>query len=115
MIVEFGFAVLTATLSSAFTLLAARVTLDRYTRRILQQRLEHAGEEIERRVRAGAVKAGQDLLPEVKKRLRESFEEAVASLGSSKTVEQAVQGMARSGARVLGEQIDTLLGRKRET
>lgn len=110
MLNELGLVVLTALLSSLFTLGLARLALDHWKRRNLQRMLTEVGDVVERRVRAGAIQAGEDLLPEVKKRIQESFEHAILGLASGGTVERSLEEAAKSGARKLGERLDSILG-----
>jgi hypothetical protein len=105
MLEQLAVIVLTAALSSVFTLALAE--------RVLRARLRDAGDEIERRVRAGAIQAGEELLPQVRDRVREGFEAAIASM-ASRSIGEALQDIAKSSGRVFGG-LDGLFGRKRRT
>ncbi len=114
MLAEIGWSGLTALLSSVFTIALAKVALDRWGARFVRQRIEEAEAEIERRVRAGAVKAGQDLLPELGVRLQEAFEQALISLATGNTLERTMHGAATAGVRTLGERLQALFRGKRD-
>jgi hypothetical protein len=114
MLAELGIAVLTAVLSSLLTLVLAKLALDRWGSGYAQSKLDHASGELERRLQAAAMKAGEDLLPELQQRVRAGFEEALASLASGKPFEKSMQEAARAGVRAIGDGLDALLGKKRD-
>ncbi|MGH7898852.1 MAG: hypothetical protein ACREQQ_12930 [Candidatus Binatia bacterium] len=103
MLEELATIVLTAALSSVFTLLLAE--------RVLRARLRDAGDEIQKRVRAGALQAAEEMLPEVRDRVREGFEAAIASM-ASRSIGEALQDIAKSGGRIFGG-LDGLFGKKK--
>lgn len=103
--------VLTAILSSVFTLALAKWAVDRWGGSVLKKVIADAGPEVERRVRAGAVKAGEELLPKVRDKVREGFEAAISS-AASRGVGETLKEVTKSAPRVLDD-LDALLGRKR--
>ncbi len=83
-----------------------------YNRKIrpqLEAQLEQAGETMQARVRQGVLDAGEELLPKFREKVTEGFTRALAEWPSSEMTR-----MARSGANLVGEGLNTLLGKKRE-
>ncbi len=113
MITEIGIAVLTAVLSSVLTLTLARWEIKRRQERVLATLFDRAGTEVERRVRAGAKQAGEDLLPLLGEKVREGFEQAIVALATGKPADLALQELGKTAVRTIGEGIDALFGRKR--
>jgi hypothetical protein len=103
-------AALTAVLSSVLTLVLAKLALDDPAAPAVERRLEEASLEIERRVRAGALQAAEEVLPELRRRVQEGFEQGVVALASGSLLERSVTERARS----LTGRLDAIFGRKRD-
>ena len=114
MLAEIVRALLTAVLSSVFTLVLAKLLIDRWASRYAQSKLDLAGGELEKRLRTAALQAGEELMPALQARVRAGFEEAIQSIASGRPLEKKMQDAAKAGVRALGEGIDALLGRKKD-
>ena len=113
MSIDIGTAVVTAVLSSLLTLALAKLILDRWGERYARKQFDLAAGELERRVRAAALQAGEDMLPELQRRVRAGFEEALQSFAAGKPFEKTMEQAARMGLRSLAEGLDALMGRKK--
>ncbi|HEX4896157.1 MAG TPA: hypothetical protein VFV11_07490 [Solimonas sp.] len=107
-----GFSVLvTAVLSSLFTWGLAWL----YFRHRLQARLEAETQrllaEFETRVHAGVLRAGRELLPELRAEVREGFLDALKGSPTAGLVEDAA-GAVKTGADLVGG-LASMLGLKR--
>lgn len=106
-------ALTTALLSSVMTWCVAYLLYRaRMHAQIRQLRLELA-EELEERVRRGALAAGEELLPEFRREVTEGFREAMRGVARGDMAKE----MARTGAEIVGGSLDTLFGaaKKRST
>ncbi len=113
MSIDIATAVVTAVLSSLLTLALAKLVLDRWGERYAKKQIDLASGELERRLRAVALQAGEDMLPELQRRVRAGFEEALQSFASGKPFEKTMEQAARTGLRSLAEGLDALMGRKK--
>ena len=113
MSIDIGTAIVTAVLSSVLTLGAAKLMLDQWGKRYARKQFDLAAEELERRVRSAATKAGEDMLPELQRRVRAGFEEALAAFMAGRPFEKTMQEAAKSGLRSITDGLDALMGRKR--
>jgi len=113
MSIDLGTAIVTAVLSSVLTLVAAKLVIDRWIDRYARKQLDLAAGELERRLRSAAMQAGEDLLPEVQRRVRAGFEEALHSFTSGRPFEKTMQEAAKAGLRSFAEGFDALMGRKK--
>jgi hypothetical protein len=102
--------VLTAALSSLFTIGLAWLLFDRYGKWWLDRRVAELAKEAEERVRSGAVRAGEELLPGVREQIREGFEDAVASVASGGAADKTVERFAQLSASALGASLGRLFG-----
>lgn len=98
--------VITALLSSAVTLAAAWILYKTVLEKRLDRQLAEVQDEFERRVKAGVLAAGQELLPQLRKEVEGGFNDALRNSPVS-AVEGGVKAAAES-ANLLG----SLLGLK---
>lgn len=106
----FALALLTALLSSSLTWALAYWLYRRHLERRLVQLREELAEELEARVRSGAIAAGEELLPEFRREVSEGFREALRSVAGA----DVARNVAKTGAEIVGGGLDTLFGpRKR--
>jgi hypothetical protein len=113
MSVDLGTAIVAAILSSVFTLGLGKLLLDRYGERYARRQLDLAAGELERRFRAAAAEAAEEMLPELQRRVRAGFEEALHSFAAGKPFEKTLEQAANAGLRALSEGLESLVGRKR--
>ncbi len=73
----------------------------------LEARLGKVGDEVEERVRAGVLSAGQELLPEFRDKVTEGFTRALAEWPASE-----VTRMARTGANLVEDGLNSLFRKK---
>lgn len=97
------FVLLTALLSSAFTLLMAWWLWQRRLKKELQ-------DEIDAQVAQGIDELGR----KVEDSVRQGIKEGVAALPSSEVLADATRTVARTGAEIVGAGIDSLLGNRRK-
>lgn len=72
---------------------------------------EELAEEVEARVRAGAIAAGQELLPDFRREVTEGFREAMRGVARGDMAKE----MAKTGAEIFGGSLDTLFGGKKRS
>lgn len=72
---------------------------------------EELAEEVEARVRAGAIAAGQELLPSFRREVTEGFREAMRGVARGDMAKE----MAKTGAGIVGGSLDTLFGGKKRS
>ena len=113
MSIDLGTAVVAAALSSALTLGIAKLVLDRYGELWARRQLDLAAGELEQRLRAAALAAGGELMPEVQRRVRAGVEEAFQSFTAGKPLEKTMEHAAKAGLRALNDGLQTLMGQKR--
>ena len=113
MSIDIGTAIVTAVLSSALTLGVAKLLLDRFGERYARRQLDLAAGELERRLRAAALAAGEEMMPELQRRVRAGFEEALKSFAAGKPFEKTMEQAARAGLRALNDGLQSLMGQKR--
>ncbi len=97
----------TAILTSMITLFSVYVLYIRKIKPGLDVQIAKAGDELEERVKAGVVSAGRELLPEFRDKVTEGFTRALAEWPSSEMTK-----MAKTGANLVEEGLNTLLGKK---
>lgn len=99
-----GTAVVTAliTLAAVYLLYLYRIRPE------LERQMKAAGDTMEERVRQGVLSAGEELLPKFREKVTEGFSRALADWPSSE-----VTRFARTGANLVGEGLNTLLGGKK--
>ncbi len=102
-------AVVTALLSSALTWVIAYL----FYRHRLQDQLDRVrdqlAEEVEERVRRGAIAAGEELLPEFRKEVTEGFRDALRGVAGG----DVARTVARTGAEIVGGGLDSLFGQRK--
>jgi hypothetical protein len=76
-------------------------------RRRLEVRMLELADTLEARVRKGVKEAGIELLPAFQERVEAGFKDAMASLP-----EKGASAMAKAGANLIGEGLNTLFGRR---
>jgi hypothetical protein len=97
----------TAILSSLCTLGLAWWFYEARMRARLDARLAELADLLEARVHKGVKDAGIELLPEFQSRVEAGFKAAMASLP-----EKGATAMAKAGANLIGEGLNTLFGRR---
>lgn len=105
--------VVTALLSSAFTLIFAYALYKVVFEKQLDRYVDELAEEFQKRVHDGAIDAGEELMPEFRDNVKEGFTEAISSISTVGVVENTAKGVAKTGADIVGEGLNTLLGRRR--
>ena len=113
MSIDLGTALVAAVFSSVFTLGLCKLVLDRYGERYARRQLDLAAGELEQRFRAAAAQAAEEMLPELERRVRAGFEEALRSFAAGKPFEKTMEQAAKAGLRALNEGLESLIGRKR--
>lgn len=107
--ISIALAIVTALLSSACTWLIAWAFFKFRLEKQVDQLKAEIGQEVEERVRAGALQAGEELLPRFRNEVREGFLDAMKSWPSSGVVSEAARNVAKTGADILGAGFDNLL------
>ncbi|MEN8718889.1 MAG: hypothetical protein ABF296_01355 [Oceanococcaceae bacterium] len=100
---------LTALASSLTTVVLVGVILHWRGDRWLAATQRSAGEELERRVREGAVAAGEELLPRFRAEVTQGFVDALKKAPSSEVAGDALNTLAQSGADAVMSGLDSLL------
>lgn len=99
--------VCTAVVTSLATLGLAWLLYETRLRPRLERRIEELADLLETRVHKGVKDAGIELLPAFQERVEAGFRDAMASLP-----EKGASTIAKAGANLLGEGLNTLFGRK---
>ncbi len=103
---QLALALMTALLSSALTWCFALIWYRTRLRHQLDSVRDELAEEIESRVRKGAISAGEELLPEFRREVTEGFREAMRGVARGDVAKE----MARTGAEIVGGSLDSLFG-----
>ncbi len=103
----------TGLISATTTLIVMWLAYELVLKPRLQCRAEVLADELEARVRAGVLSAGEELLPKFRQQVTAGFKDALLTAARGEHVEESVRAMARSGADLLEEGLGALLGRKR--
>lgn len=103
---------ITALVTSIVTLCLAAVVYKVFLAGRIERRAEQIGDDLEQRVRAGVMQAGEDLLPKFREQVALGFKDALAAAARGEHVEESVRAMARSGADLLEEGLGALFGRR---
>lgn len=107
MLISVVMLVATAVLSSLCTLGLAWWLYESRLRSRLEARMEELADILEARVHKGVKDAGIDLLPAFQERVEAGFKDAMTSLP-----EKGASTIARAGANLIGEGLNTLFGRR---
>lgn len=99
-------ALTTALLSSTLTWCIGLIWYRARLRQQIDVLRQELGDEIEARVRKGAVSAGEDLLPEFRREVTEGFRDAMRGVARGDVAKE----MARTGAEIVGGSLDSLFG-----
>jgi hypothetical protein len=97
----------TAVLTSLVTLGLAWLLYETRLRPRLESRIEEMADLLEARVHKGVKDAGVELLPAFQERVAAGFRDAMTSLP-----EKSATTIAKAGANLIGEGLNTLFGRK---
>ena len=101
-------AVTTALLSSVFTWLIAYALYRKLAERELEEMREEVAQEVEERVRRGAIKAGEELLPQFRREVTAGFRDAL--VGSD-----MARSLAKTSAEIVGGGLDSLFGQRKRS
>lgn len=104
----FVFAILTAVMSSAMTLLVLWWLYRRRAQKPLEAKLNQVADVIQQRVREGVTEAGEELMPDFRRNVALGFQDAVTTMSTP-------QGMAKTGADIVEEGLSVLFGRRNPT
>lgn len=99
-------ALMTALMSSVLTWLIAYLFYRKHLERRIEALREQVGAEVEERVRQGAVKAGEELLPQFRREVTAGFRDALVGTDVART-------MAKTGADIVGGSLDALFGQRK--
>lgn len=103
---ELALALMTAVFSSAMTWCLAYLFYKARLANQMDQMRQELADEVEERVRRGAVSAGEELLPEFRREVTEGFREAMRGVARGDMAKE----MARTGAEIVGGSLDSLFG-----
>lgn len=103
--------ILTAVATSLLTWLVAYAFWRTRLERALDARLRELEEQFERRVKAGALAAGEELLPKVREQVRLGFSDALKASDAAGLVEDAA-GVVKASTGIVAGGLGALLGLK---
>lgn len=95
--------------SAPLTLLLVFLISRRYVRENLQKEMDRLGAEFEARVKAGALEAGEELLPQFREAVAQGFTDALRDLPANK-----IRTLAETTSNLLEEGLNTILGTGRK-
>ena len=101
--------IITALVTSLTTLALAYLLYRAKLKHELEASIKRLGDTLEERVHDGVLRAGDELLPKFRDKVTEGFTKALAEWPTSE-----VTRMARSGANLVEEGLNTIFGKKRE-
>ncbi len=105
-------ALMTAVMSSVMTWLLAYLLYRKALERRIERLREELAAEVEERVRRGAIKAGEELLPEFRKEVTAGFKDALRGVVTGSDVART---MAKTGADIVGGGLDSLFGQRKRS
>jgi hypothetical protein len=101
--------ILTSVLSSLITLSLTYWIYEMRLRQRLESRMAELADILEARVHKGVKAAGIELLPAFQERVEAGFKDAMRDLP-----EKGASAVAKAGANLIGEGLNTLFGRREE-
>ena len=108
---ELVLALMTALFSSLLTWCVAYAFYRARLSAQLETLRDELAQEVEERVRRGAIAAGDELLPRFRQEVTEGFREAMRGVARGDVARE----MAKTGAEMVGGSLDSLFGNKKRS
>lgn len=102
---------LSALLSSCFTLLGFYFLFRIFLNRRLKRQLDESALLIKKRLQEGVLEAAKDILPEFREEVRQGFTEALSRALSGEIIPQTARQLAKNSQGIVEQGLSFLLGR----